>query len=88
LSNKATNGYFVNISLGRNITPSLAVQLEAEVDNQYLYNNKHALEGFIMPQAEYHISSGWMFGIGEQASLQEYSSKTEYSTWVMVEKEF
>lgn len=36
LSNKATNGYFVNISFGRNITPSFAVQLEAEADNQYL----------------------------------------------------
>jgi len=87
LSNEATNGYFVNISLGRNITPSFAVQLETEADNQYLYNDKHALEGFLMPQVEYHIS-GWLLGVGEQASLQEYSSKTEYSTWVMIEREF
>ena len=88
LSNKAINGYFANISIGRNITPSFAVQLETEVDNQYLYNDKHALEGFFMPQVEYHISSGWMFGIGEQASFQEYNSKTYYSTWIMIEKEF
>ena len=87
LSNEATNGYFVNISLGRNITPSFAVQLETEADNQYLYNDKYALEGFLMLQVEYHIS-GWMLGVGEQASLQEYSSKTEYSTWVMIEREF
>jgi len=78
---------FVNISLGRNITPSFAVQLETDVDNQYLYKDKHALEGFLMPQVEYHIS-GWMLGGGEQASLQEYNSKAEYSTWVMIEREF
>jgi hypothetical protein len=40
-----------------------------------------------MPQVEYHIS-GWMLGVGEQASLQEYSSNTEYSTWIMIGREF
>ncbi len=87
ISQQAVSGYFVNLSVGKNITSSFAVQTEAEIDNQYLHNNTHALEGFVMPQIEYHIY-GWMLGLGEQVSVQEFEPRPQYSTWIMVEREF
>ncbi len=88
LAQQAVSGYFINLSIGKNITTDFAFQTEFEIDNQYLYKENHALEGFFMPQFEYHTSNGWMFGLGEQVNLQEFTPRPQYSTWFMIEREF
>ena len=82
------SGWFVNTSLGKAINSVYAAQLEVEVDRQLVQGNGHGgLEGYVMPQIAYHAAP-WLLAVGEQAAFQQGDSHTQWSTWVMVEREF
>jgi hypothetical protein len=84
-----TSGWFLNTSFGRALTSSWAGQLELEVDNQLTLAGGHrGVEGSVMPQISYRPSSDWLLALGEQASLQQGTARTGWSTWLMVEREF
>jgi hypothetical protein len=84
-----TSGWFLNTSFGRAMTSSWAAQLELEVDNQLTLAEGHpGVEGSVMPQISYRPSSDWLLALGEQASLQQGTARTAWSTWLMVEHEF
>lgn len=90
LGSGVTSGWFVNTSLGRAIRTVYAVQVEVEVDNQStLDNGQRGLEGSVMPQIAYHLTPQWLLALGEQASLQQGQSRhPQWSTWLMLEREF
>jgi hypothetical protein len=84
-----TSGWFLNTSLGRALTQTWAVQLELELDDQLILTGGHrGLEGALMPQISYRPSSDWRLALGEQASFQQQSAPTGWSSWMMVEREF
>lgn len=84
-----TSGWFVNTSLGRALNTSWATQVEVEVDDQLTLTDGHrGIEGSVMPQISYRPSSKWLVALGEQASLQQGTSQTGWSTWLMIEREF
>lgn len=84
-----TGGWFFNASFGGGWTPSWAVQLELEIDDQLsLTHGRRGIEGSVMPQINYRPSSHWRFALGEQASLQQEGTQTGWSTWLMIEREF
>ena len=84
-----TGGWFVNTSLGSAIGAAYAVQLEVEADNQLtLDNGRRGMEGSVMPQFAYHLTQQWLLAIGEQASFQQGRSQSQWSTWLMAERDF
>lgn len=84
-----TSGWFFNTSFGRALNSDWAVQLELEVDNQLMLTDTHrGIEGSVIPQISYRPSSQWLVALGEQASLQQGTSQTGWSTWLMIERDF
>lgn len=84
-----TNGWFLNTSFGRNVTSVWAAQLEVEVDDQLLLADGHrGVEGSVMPQISYRPAIGWLLALGEEASFEQGTPQTGWSTWLMVEHEF
>ena len=82
------SGWFVNTSLGKAISTVYAAQLEIELDRQLVQADGHGgLEGYAMPQIAYHAPP-WLLALGEQAAFQQGDPHTQWSTWVMVEREF
>ena len=84
-----TSGWFVNTSFGKSLgNPNYSVQLEAEADNQLVLDNgQRGIEGYFMPQIAYHATP-WLFAVGEQANIQQGNWRANWSTWLMVEREF
>lgn len=84
-----TSGWFFNTSFGRALNSAWAAQLELEVDNQLTFTDGHrGIEGSVLPQISYRPSSKWLVALGEQASLQQGTSRAGWSTWLMIEREF
>lgn len=89
VSGGVTSGWFVNASLGRALGGALSAQVEVALDNQLVLDSGgRGLEGSVMPQIAYRPSSGWLLALGEQASFAQGSSGPQWSTWLMVEREF
>ncbi len=83
-----TSGWFVNTSVGRALGTAYAVQLEIALDNQLpLDGGGRGIEGSVMPQVAWHVSPRWLLALGEQAAFQQGSSRSQWSTWLMVERE-
>jgi hypothetical protein len=83
------SGGFVNASLGRALDSAHSVQLEVELDNQAtLADGSRGFEGSVMPQVAWRPSPRWLFALGEQASLQQGGLSPQWSTWLMIEREF
>jgi hypothetical protein len=83
------SGWFLNTSFGRALNSAWAAQLELEVDDQLTLTDGHGgIEGSVMPQISYRASSEWLVALGEQASLQQGTAQTGWSTWLMIEREF
>ena len=85
-----TNGWFLNTSFGRPLSRHWTAQLELGIDNQLVLpaRGQRGIEGSLMPQVSFRSSSGWLTALGEQASLQQGSSQTGWSTWLMLEHDF
>ncbi|WP_123106160.1 hypothetical protein [Acidithiobacillus sulfuriphilus] len=84
-----TSGWFVNTSLGRALNIAFAVQLEVEADNQLVLDNgRRGIEGSVLPQVGYHLSQQWLLAVGEQAAFQQDTAQPQWSTWMMVERDF
>ncbi len=84
-----TSGWFFNMSFGRALNAVWAAQLEFGVDKQLpLADGHRGIEGSVMPQISYRTSSAWLVALGEQASLQQGTPSTGWSTWLMAEREF
>lgn len=85
----AASGWFVNASVGRALAPSWSAQLEVELDNQAVQDDgRRGMQGFVMPQIAYHATPVWLIALGEQASLQQGDGHPQWSTWLMLEREF
>ncbi|CUA96927.1 hypothetical protein Ga0061069_10527 [Thiomonas bhubaneswarensis] len=83
------SGWFLNTSLGHAIGTAYAAQVEVEVDNQLVMDDgRRGMEGSVMPQIAYHLTQQWLLALGEQASFQQGTSHPQWSTWVMLEREF
>jgi hypothetical protein len=83
------SGWFFNTSFGRAVSSSWAAQLELEADDQLTLAGGHrGIEGSVMPQISYRPSPEWLVAVGEQASLQQATSQTVWSSWLMIEREF
>jgi hypothetical protein len=83
------SGGFVNAALGRALDSAHSVQIEVELDNQAtLADGSRGFEGSVMPQFAWRPSPRWLFALGEQASLQQGALRPQWSTWLMVEREF
>ena len=84
-----TSGWFLNTSVGRSLTSAWAAQVEIEVDNQLpLTSGRRGIEGSLMPQIGYRPAPHWLVALGEQASRQQGTGQTGWSTWLMIEHEF
>jgi hypothetical protein len=79
----------VNTSLGRALNTAFAVQLEVEADNQLMLDNgRRGIEGSVLPQVGYHLSQQWLLAVGEQVAFQQDTAQPQWSTWMMVERDF
>lgn len=89
VGNGISSGWFVNTSVGRSFGGPFALQLEVEADNQLVLDGGgRGVEGSVMPQIAYHLAGQWLLALGEQATLQQRQSRPQWSTWLMVEREF
>lgn len=84
-----TSGWFLNTSIGRPLNRRWTAQVELGIDDSLaLADGGRGIEGSLMPQVSFRSLSGWLLALGEQASVQQGSSQTGWSTWVMVEHDF
>lgn len=84
-----TGGWFVNTSLGKALGSAWSAQLEVAVDNQLrLQGGRRGIEGSVMPQIAYRGSPRWLVALGEQASAQQGVPGLQWTTWLMLEREF
>ncbi|MDA8093044.1 MAG: hypothetical protein M0T84_03900 [Betaproteobacteria bacterium] len=84
-----TSGWFLNTAVGRSLNTAWSAQVEIELDNQLpLDGGGHGIEGSIMPQIGYRPARHWLVALGEQASRQQGTRQTGWSTWLMIEHEF
>jgi hypothetical protein len=85
-----TDGWFLNTSFGRPLSRRWTAQLELGIDDQLVLpaRGRRGIEGSLMPQVSFRSSSGWLVALGEQASLQQGSSQTGWSSWLMLEHDF
>lgn len=83
------SGWYINTSVGTNLRAGMAVQLEAEIDNESTRSDgQRGLEGSLFPQISYHVGQEWTFALGEQVSLRQGDGHLQWSTVGMVEREF
>ena len=85
----AISGWFLNTSVGRKLGKAVAIQLEFAIDHEdFLASGRLGLEGSILPQIAFHIFPSWLLALGEQIGWAQSQHKTQWRTWLMVEREF